>query len=216
MAELEIRAISWGDIDAALITGGAASAPWTGSGDDDDEDNIADGGNRMNSCEAINGADDAATVAAVAAAAAAFGLTEPGVTMAGNCDGGSAGEAPTVLLVSMLLKTLLSSSSPIRDIAVSISGVSGKEPLSTELGPALSRPFVGVDVAMLLRVAPKSAASASASAAAAAASFTSSWMAAATSSSSFSAAVNLSTVAAAVAASRLSSSSTWPAQLSSP
>ena len=210
-----MRAISWGDIEDALITGGAASAPWTGSGDDDDEDNIADGGNMMNSCEAINGADDAATVAAVAVAV--FGLTEPGVTMSGTCVGGSAGEAPTVLLVSMLLKTLLSSSSPMRDIAVSISGVSGKEPLSTELGPAPSRPFVGVDVAMLLWVGPKSAASASASAAAAAASFTSSSMAAATSSSSsFSAAINLSMVAAAVAASRLSSSSTWPAQLSSP
>ena len=85
MAEFEIRAISWGDIEDALTTGGAASAPWTGSGEGDTEDNITDGGGNKTSCEATSGAVDAAAKAAAAAAAAVvvFGLTEAGVTMTG-------------------------------------------------------------------------------------------------------------------------------------
>ena len=117
MAEFERRANNCGVNVEEFIVGGAASAPWTGSGNDvEGDDNTIDGGINRTSCEATNGAGDAAADAAAAAAvvaaaaAAAFGLVEAGVTMTGACEDGRAGEAPTELLALMLLKTLLSSS----------------------------------------------------------------------------------------------------------
>ena len=80
MTEFEIRARSCGDIEEEFIVGGAVSAPWTGSDDDDANANPAVGGNNIMLCEATNGTDDAAAVAA--AAAATLGFTAPGVTMA--------------------------------------------------------------------------------------------------------------------------------------
>lgn len=79
-AELDRSAIKAGETEDEFIDGGAASAPWTGSGDVDDESaKAAVGCSNIMLCDATNGADD--TVAdAAAIAAAVLGRAGAGVT----------------------------------------------------------------------------------------------------------------------------------------
>ena len=80
-AEFEIRAIKAGETEDEFIDVGAASAPWTGSGDvAADNAKPAVGGSNMMLCDATNGADDVVAAVAAAAAAAVLGRVGAGVT----------------------------------------------------------------------------------------------------------------------------------------
>ena len=79
-AELDRRAIKAGETEDEFIDGGAASAPWTGSGDVDVEGaKAAVGGNNIMLCDATNGADNAVADAS-ATADAVLGRVGAGVT----------------------------------------------------------------------------------------------------------------------------------------